>query len=592
MAQGQAGWPQPHRAAGSPRPPPPAPRRPEHAGPFVSRGPVPGPAAGPPSARAHCSPDLSAARGAAGGRVAGHFHEKGAAEAPLLAFTACLNCVDIKSRSAVNTQRGPQAAAGGRAGVGAGAAAPACVGSSPEGRERPGVSCTRRAGRGRRARRLRSPGFQPGSAPNSEKPPLLPLTRQAGGPGQAPRGVPGAGGWGAQWPRGRAGVCAPGRLPRAAHRGRARCTGQRERLRSCPPPVASPSPARPTSARRCDQKKESRRSEMETSLFLQPGAVERRPGCRCREGRGTRRRRSPGSSSPGPERSYPSRAGAVAAACRSSAAAASAPSAARSRRLLGARGSRTPMPGVEEGARTRREEPGESPSAAGSALRARILLARAGRDPTVPAPAAAAAASARIRARLGHRAIILGRAVTSPRHRLRRRLPEVSLRTAGHARRAHAHTRTARPVPPAHDRRVSPRALRRSLRRRPRAPPTVPSTLRPHTCPRKRLSHTLDAPAARRPRRLWAQSDSQQPPLAAHSLAASAGPPPHRAPTAGGRALCSAPQHAPPLSSHPVVVAPRPLPAPGGREGTCREHSAHGPLWGLLGIIGEGDGDP
>lgn len=42
----------------------------------------------------------------------------------------------------------------------------------------------------------------------------------------------------------------------------------------------------------------------------------------------------------------------------------------------------------------------------------------------------------------------LGRAVTSPGHRPRRRLPEVSLRTAGHARRAHAHTRTARPVPP------------------------------------------------------------------------------------------------------------------------------------------------
>ena len=53
----------------------------------------------------------------------------------------------------------------------------------------------------------------------------------------------------------------------------------------------------------------------------------------------------------------------------------------------------------------------------------------------------------------------LGRAVTSPGHRLRRRLPEVSLRTAGHARRAHAHTRTARPVPPAHTRRVELRAL-------------------------------------------------------------------------------------------------------------------------------------
>lgn len=54
-------------------------------------------------------PDLSAERGATGGRgspfsrgrgaatagLPGHFHEKGAAEAPLLAFTACLNCMDI-----------------------------------------------------------------------------------------------------------------------------------------------------------------------------------------------------------------------------------------------------------------------------------------------------------------------------------------------------------------------------------------------------------------------------------------------------------------------------------------------------------------
>ncbi|XP_023106778.2 vegetative cell wall protein gp1-like [Felis catus] len=137
-----------------------------------------------------------------------------------------------------------------------------------------------------------------------------------------------------------------------------------------------------------------------------------------------------------------------------------------------------------------RREPGKSTSAAGPLGAERPRGRRWGRPgrpgATVPAPAAAVA-SARIRARLRHRAIILGRAVTSPGHRLRRRLPEVSLRTAGHARRAHAHTRTARPVPPAHTPRVPPRALLRSHGRRPRAPSTVPGTLRPHVCPRKRL---------------------------------------------------------------------------------------------------------
>ncbi|KAK2110333.1 hypothetical protein P7K49_010079 [Saguinus oedipus] len=41
----------------------------------------------------------SRGRGAGPDPLAGHFHEKGGAEAPLLAFTACLNCIDIKSRA-------------------------------------------------------------------------------------------------------------------------------------------------------------------------------------------------------------------------------------------------------------------------------------------------------------------------------------------------------------------------------------------------------------------------------------------------------------------------------------------------------------
>lgn len=70
----------------------------------------------------------------------------------------------------------------------------------------------------------------------------------------------------------------------------------------------------------------------------------------------TRRNRS--RSSPGPKRSYPSRAGA-AAACRSSAAAASAPRAARSRLLCGARGPRTSLP--RRRARGHRKRSGTSP---------------------------------------------------------------------------------------------------------------------------------------------------------------------------------------------------------------------------------------
>lgn len=77
--------------------------------------------------------------------------------------------------------------ASGRAGVGA--AASARVGSSPKGRERSGVFAAGRAGGGAAPRRRCFLGLQPGSAPNSEEPTLLPLPQQGGGPKQAPRGV-------------------------------------------------------------------------------------------------------------------------------------------------------------------------------------------------------------------------------------------------------------------------------------------------------------------------------------------------------------------------------------------------------------------
>lgn len=99
---------------------------------------------------------------------------------------------------------------------------------------------------------------------------------------------------------------------------------------------------------------------------------------------------------------------------------------------------------------------------------------------TVPALAAAAAASARIRARLRHRAIITGARGDVTRHRLCRRLSEVSLRTEGHAHRVHAHSRTARPVPPAHTLGVPLRALLDSHGCSPRTPSIVPGASGSH----------------------------------------------------------------------------------------------------------------
>lgn len=230
-----------------------------------------------------------------------------------------------------------------------------------------------------------------------------------------------------------------------------------------------------------------------------------------------------------------------------------------------------------------------------SAVGAQLLLGQAGPGATVPAPAAAAVASARIRARLGHRAIILGRAVTSPGHRLRRRLPEVSLRTAGHARRAHAHTRTARPVPPAHTHRVPPRALLRSPGRRPRAPSTVPGALRPHVCPRRRLplppalERSSCSPTAAAPPGTRGQPASQA--SLAHTRTAPADtPPPSGFPRRRGSS--TVPHNAlphPQLTNLPSAGAPSSLhrkgrDLPDGRG--CRG------LWAPPGCLGGGGRDP
>ncbi|XP_032208505.1 uncharacterized protein LOC116595830 [Mustela erminea] len=144
------------------------------------------------------------------------------------------------------------------------------------------------------------------------------------------------------------------RLPRAAERCGARSDGQRRVLASCSP-LLRPSPPGPRARNECGSKEESRCSEMNTSVFFNP-ANSSSP----RAGAGAEGARAVGGETgdperplarpapAGPQRSYPSRAGA-AAACRSSAAAASTPSAARSRLLLGARRPRTALPRAQEG---------------------------------------------------------------------------------------------------------------------------------------------------------------------------------------------------------------------------------------------------
>ena len=276
------------------------------------------PGAGSPSSRG---------RGTAPAGLAGHFHEKGAAEAPLLAFTACLNCIDIKSRSAVNTQRGPQGCGGRRAaGPGSGQRLPLAWDPRPKGANAPASSPRGARGGGAAPRRRFLLGLQPGSAPNSEEPTLLPLPQRGGGPSKplgrnlAHRGIAARRRW-------RRGVSERVRArPPAAGRREAR-SPLRQRSASfsaAASPAVPPSPARPASALRKRLKKRISmlRNESQSLFTAQrahpahaPGTARAVGGEKAGE---TRRSRSRDPPRPGPEHSYPSRAGAAAVASASS----------------------------------------------------------------------------------------------------------------------------------------------------------------------------------------------------------------------------------------------------------------------------------
>lgn len=138
--------------------------------------------------------------------------------------------------------------------------------------------------------------------------------------------------------------------------------------------------------------------------------------------------------------------------------------------------------GHSQGSQANSRGPAESPASTRSALResdshspgpTRVPPSQRSPPPLPPLVSALCSSTGRLS---------LGRAVTSPGHRLRRLLPEVSLRTEGHAHRVHAHSRTARLVPPAHTLGVPLRALLDSHGRSPRTPSIVPGAPRSHVC--------------------------------------------------------------------------------------------------------------
>lgn len=174
------------------------------------------------------------------------------------------------------------------------------------------------------------------------------------------------------------------------------------------------------------RKKEFRCSEMETSLFatrqltlrVRRGPARRLSSCWRRETRGDPEKPPARLPRARPERSYPSRAGAAAAA--------RLPFLGR-RRLRSQRRpflpptrcpwtshAAAPSGGGREDASegagpvSERRQPAGSRASAESALRAPSPCSPSRPGTAVPTPATAAAASARIRARLGYRAIITG----------------------------------------------------------------------------------------------------------------------------------------------------------------------------------------
>lgn len=208
----------------------------------------------------------------------------------------------------------------------------------PEGRERSGVFAAGRSGRGRYATPTVPPRTPAWIRPQLRRAHSSSPSAAGRGPKQALRASPEPG-----TPRNRGQGGAGG--DRVSERVRARPPGAGRRGVRCPLRQsgssfsAATSPAEPppgTTSERVTKaaKRKSRCSERKASLFLQPSELALPTRRYPRDARAiggekagkTRRRRSRDLSRPGPERSYPSKAGAAAASCRSSASAASASS--------------------------------------------------------------------------------------------------------------------------------------------------------------------------------------------------------------------------------------------------------------------------
>ncbi|TKC45038.1 hypothetical protein EI555_003551 [Monodon monoceros] len=310
-------------------------------------------------------------------------------------------------------------------------------------------------------------------------------------------------------------------------------TAQRELLRSCLPRCTSlPGPTRERATKAPSELTLPTRREPRELL------VERKPGRPVEAARGT--------APPGPEHSYPSRAGAAAVASASS-------------------GPRAPLPGAEEGVGTPQKEPSKSPDAAGRLEADCPRAQRGGRPaparwrrpgsdcppPAAAAAAAAAAASARIRARLGHRAIITGARGDVTRTPAPPPPPRGVLENCGGTRAAHTRTHALRarclPRTLAASRPARSSAHTDAALERPR-PSLAPQG---HAPSERTLTPTSHASA---PRKLVSPADAPPP------SACATGSSPQLSPR---HTLCT-------------VTLPAP-PAPRGRKGTCR-----GPLGGYL----------
>lgn len=293
-------------------------------------------------------------------------------------------------------------------------------------------------GAGRCAKPTGLLGLQPGSAPNSENPSPLYLRIREGAQaslsrpgGPAPCGIAARrrGSRGGQGRREGERACA------TSPRCRARSSGQRERLLAAPP-------LNPTYQRATNAGKGNNSMLRDENWCLFTTLRDRPP--RARRGKKVVRKTgrpggtAPRLSQPGPN-SYPSRAGAVAAASAPSAASAS--SAARSAAswvsmslpdttALGGGGRGTPPKKLDKSLESRLQRPAPT-----------CRLARAQLSPT----ASAAAASARIRAWLWHQEIITGARGDVTGHRSAAASRGVLENCRGPCARTHARARACGP---------------------------------------------------------------------------------------------------------------------------------------------------